>query len=131
MWGSIASGSRPVESIMLSAALLEKRSGPSWSTTMTASVRPSKIACSLLRSAVRTPKLSFSEVRIDSSERASCADLVAATGLQRHLEGPGRHLAGGSREAGDPVGDPDRDQEAGEDPEDERDQDRLRAITER
>ena len=37
---------------------------------MTTSVRPSKIAASLLRSAVITPKLSFSEARIESSARA-------------------------------------------------------------
>jgi hypothetical protein len=37
---------------------------------MTASVRPSKIAASLLRSAVSTPKLSFREARIESRARA-------------------------------------------------------------
>jgi hypothetical protein len=49
---------------------LEKRTVPSSSTTITASVSPSKIASSLLRSAVSTPKLSFSEARIDSRARA-------------------------------------------------------------
>ena len=60
----------PAGSRSLAAALLEKRTEPPSSTTITASVRPSKIAASLLRSAVRTPKLSLSEARIDSRARA-------------------------------------------------------------
>jgi hypothetical protein len=37
---------------------------------MTTSVSPSKIAASLLRSAVSTPKLSFNDARIESRARA-------------------------------------------------------------
>ena len=83
---------------------------------MTASVRPSKIAASLLRSAVRTPKLSFSEARIESSARARSPISSRAGDVERGVEGARRHLPGGAgRGATTRWEIADRDQEAGED----------------
>jgi hypothetical protein len=70
-------------------------------------VRPSKIASSLLRSAVRTPKLSFSELRIESSGTGQVADLVGPGDFQRHVEGAGGHLAAPGP-GGDAVGESQR-----------------------
>ena len=112
------------------AALLEKRTGPSSSTTITASVRPSKIASSLLRSAVSTPKLSFSEARIESRARARSPISSRPPRPQRRVEGARGHLAGGLGEARDAVGDRDRDQEAGEDADQHRDDQRPLVVAE-
>ena len=112
------------------AALLEKRTGPSSSTTITASVRPSKIACSLLRSAVSTPKLSFSEARIESSARArspisSRPPTSSGASKEPAAISPAARARRSTRwEIAD------RDQEAGEDAERDRAEHRARAVAE-
>ena len=98
---------------------------------MTASVRPSKIASSLLRSAVITPKLSFSEARIDSSARAS-SPISSRPPLSRGAsKEPAAIFLGRLGEALDPLGDRGGDQEAGEDAEADRAEHGARLVAER
>ena len=58
------------------------------------------------------------------------ADLVRAGDVERGVEGAARHLAGGAGEADDAVGDRDRDQEAGEDADHHRRDQRLLVVAE-
>ena len=121
----------PSASSRSAAALLEKRTGPSSSTTITASVRPSKIASSLLRSAVSTPKLSFSEARIESRARARSPISSRAADLERRVEGaapPFRPRPGRGATTRWEIAD--GDQEAGEDADQHRGDQRLLVVAE-
>ncbi len=97
---------------------------------MTASVRPSKIAFSLLRSAVSTPKLSFSEARIDSRARAR-SPISSRPPLSRGASKEPAAISPAARERRvDAVRDSDRDQEADEDAEGDRTEHRAGPVAE-